>query len=88
MTDFIEGYYLKIECETCEGDIFRGTRCIGGMETRHGLPVLAVDFAISQITFACDNCGGQTYTGDWDQLADHEPGEVPDSDDDDDEDES
>jgi len=76
---FIAGYYLKIECPTCEKDIFNGTRCIGGMETRNGLPVIAVDFAISQITFDCDNCGCQVGTGDWEQIADvFEEGEDPD----------
>lgn len=85
MSDFIQGYFLKIECETCEEPVYRGTYCLDGMETKNGLPVLDVDFAVSQITFECDNCGGRTYTGDWDQMADHEPGTEPDEDNEDDE---
>lgn len=77
--------YLSMECETCGEELFYGL--VATTETRAGHPVYPFDVT-SQIRIDCDNCGGITYTGDFDEMVEHEEGEVPVDDEDDAEDDA
>lgn len=71
-------YTLTVDCETC------------GAKMRHRVADLTADpdgeleinlsMSVSQITLECSVCGGVTYTGDFDDMCEHEPGTEPDGD--------
>jgi hypothetical protein len=76
-------FYLTTECNTCGRDMFYGLN-ISALDEHLGYPVIGVDMA-SQVKFECDHCGGVTYTGDFDDMCEHEEGEIPEDEDDEDE---
>lgn len=56
-------FYLSMECDKCEDDMFLGP--VATTITHNGLPVMPYDFA-SQESFCCDNCGTEHILGDFD----------------------
>lgn len=75
-------FYFSTECNTCGEDMFYGLNLSIG-DDHKGYPVIGVDM-VSQIKFECERCGGVTYTGDFDDLCEHEEGEEPEDEDDED----
>lgn len=69
-------FYLSLTCETCGEDMYEGL-VVTTLE-HDGYPVIDLDLTASQIMFRCDNCGGVTWTGDYVDMTEHEPGEEPD----------
>lgn len=71
----MQTYILTLPCETC-GNEMRNR--IGDISASPGDPVvIAIDMAVSQTDFSCDECGGQTYLGDLEEICHHEPGTEP-----------
>lgn len=77
-------YYLAQECDTCGEDMHHGL-VLNLHPDYLGHPVIYCD-TVSQIKFECEHCGGVTYTGDFDDMCEHEEGEIPEDEDEDDED--
>lgn len=77
----MQTYTLTFGCETCGQDM---KNTIGDLSVGPDDPiVIDIDLAVSQSTFSCDHCGGQTYFGDLDDMVEHEPGTEPEDGDDD-----
>lgn len=75
------GYYVLMECERCDAEIYYGV-CVSLLE-HNGLPVVMAGHA-SQTRFDCPKCGTANYVGDLDVHV--EGGTEPDVDYDEDED--
>lgn len=76
-------YYLAHECNTCGEDMHYGL-VLNVHPDHNGHPVIYAD-TVSQIKFECDHCGGVTYSGDFDDMCEHEEGEEPEDEDEDEE---
>lgn len=76
-------FYFKTECGNCGEDMFKGVIDLSPQE-HNGRPVVDCDL-LSQIRFECDNCDGVTYTGDFDDMCEHEEGAEPEDEEEDDE---
>jgi len=59
------GFYLSADCPDCGEEMFYGL-CITTLE-HDGRPVIQYDIA-AQTTFTCEECGTNSYTGDFDLL--------------------
>lgn len=68
-----------LDCGTC-GNPMKVTSA--NLSADQSDPVeIEIDFAISQLSFDCQLCGGQTYLGDIGDIAYHEEGILHDDDD-------
>lgn len=69
----MQTYVLTLDCETC-GSTMRHR--VGDLTSDPGDEVqINLVMAVSQITFECGSCGGVTYTGDFEDMCEHEPGD-------------
>lgn len=72
----MKGYYLYLECETCETEMTYGP--CHTTRTRDGHVMVEADAAYA-VRFDCEHCGGETYVGEiytW-----HEEGQIPEDED-------
>jgi len=62
-----------MECESCGEEM---SNLVGVLESDGDVPVLDIGLVVSQEQWNCGNCGGATYTGDFEDICFHEPGEL------------